>query len=73
VSAVISGALVACGGTRLSTLDANLALNVERDCEVQVTLSDAGPRRSLAQACVCGARGVLIHAGQPHDDAGACP
>ena len=64
-------ALGACG-TRLSELDSRAVLNQERACATIDSREDGGPNHLLANACVCGARGILTRAGQPSDDAGSC-
>jgi len=67
--------LESCGGhsTRLSPLDTRALSNQEAACETIATRADSGPVVSLAEACYCGARGILRRAHKPYDDAGACP
>ena len=64
---------LACG-THLTELDARATLNQERACSAIAGRVEAGPVQALAEACVCGAAGILRRAGQPADptDAG-CP
>jgi hypothetical protein len=67
--------LAAACGTRLNTLDARAVTNQLRACSAIDERTDGGPVAALAEACVCGAKGILVRAGQPLPEAGLeyCP
>lgn len=75
---LVIGAAVACG-TRLTATDAHAVQLQLQDCsDVAARLGDAGPSsaaiRAEARACACGARGILLRAGESVPDAAAgCP
>ena len=67
--------ILACGGTSLSALDARAVLNQQRACEAIANRAiDNGAIQSLAEACQCGAVGILKRAGKTFDEpAISCP
>ena len=71
-------AITACG-THLPAVSARAELNQQRAAEAitaraEVTCSDPGPIKSLAEVVYCSAGGNLRRAGLPSEDAGIpCP